>query len=132
MPIDLIYVDDEPDIRTIVAFALEDEPDLVVRLAASGAEALRMVGERRPDLVLLDVMMPQMDGPATLAALRRVAGDGLPVAFVTAKAQPREVAALAALGARAVLTKPFDPLALADQVRALVGSQTLTPRAGTT
>ena len=119
-PVRVIYVDDEPDIRTIVEFALEDEPGMSLRVCASGAEALETAPGFRPDIVLLDVMMPGMDGPTTLQHLR-----GMPelaaarFAFVTAKVQPQEVAHFKSLGAAAVIAKPFDPMALADQVWAI-------------
>lgn len=116
----ILYVDDEADIRTIVQFALEDEEDLDLRICASGQEALDAVVGDRPDIILLDVMMPAMDGPTTLQRLRGQPGyEGQPVAFVTAKVQPREIAQLKALGAIDVIAKPFDPMALADQVRDL-------------
>jgi two-component system OmpR family response regulator len=119
-PVRVMYVDDEPDIRTIVEFALEDEPGMSLRVCASGAEALETAPGFRPDIVLLDVMMPGMDGPTTLQHLR-----GMPelsaarFAFVTAKVQPQEVAHFKSLGAAAVIAKPFDPMALADQVWAI-------------
>ncbi|MEI6414129.1 MAG: response regulator [Pseudomonadota bacterium] len=116
----ILYVDDEPDIRSIVEFALEDEEDFELKICASGQEALNIVGVYQPDLVLLDVMMPGMDGPTTFRRLRELPGlAGLPTAFVTAKVQPREVAEFKAMGAVGVIAKPFDPMALADQVRAL-------------
>ena len=118
--IKIMYVDDEPDIRTIVQFSLEDEEDFEIKICASGQEALDTVGSYQPDLVLLDVMMPGMDGPTTFQRLREQPGLAqLPVAFVTAKVQPHEVTQLKALGAVDVIAKPFDPMRLADQVRAL-------------
>ena len=114
----IMYVDDEADIRTIVQFALEDEEDFELRFCASGQEALHAVGDYQPDLVLLDVMMPGMDGPTTLQRLReQPEWARLPIAFVTAKVQPQEVAHFKAIGAIDVIAKPFDPMALADQVR---------------
>lgn len=116
----LMYVDDEADIRTIVEFALEDEEDFEITLCASGGEALARVAEFRPDLILLDVMMPCMDGPSTLQSLRLLPGfETTPVAFITAKVQPQEVTALKAMGAVGVIAKPFDPMTLAEQVRSL-------------
>ncbi len=114
----IMYVDDEPDIRAIVEMALEMVGGFSVTLCNSGQEALERVQEAGPELVLLDVMMPEMDGPQTLAALRRMpAAAALPVVFMTAKVQPAEVARLRGLGAADVIAKPFDPLALSDQVR---------------
>jgi two-component system OmpR family response regulator len=114
----IMYVDDEADIRTIVQFALEDEEDFELRICASGQEALDAVVGYRPDLVLLDVMMPGMDGPTTLQLLHEQPDLArLPVAFVTAKVQSHEVAHFKAIGATDVIAKPFDPMILADQVR---------------
>jgi CheY-like chemotaxis protein len=116
----LLYVDDEADIRDVVSIALEDEEDFELRLCASGAAALEMAREYRPDLLLLDVMMPGMDGPATLKRLRELPGmENTLAAFVTAKVQPREVEQFRTLGAIGVIAKPFDPMVLAEKVRAL-------------
>lgn len=119
----VLLVDDEPDIRTIGEMALHDVGGWRVLTAASGAEALELIAEERPDLVLLDVMMPVMDGPSTLAALRREeATASIPVVFLTAKVQAAEVERYLALGAMGVLRKPFDPLSLADELREIVGA----------
>lgn len=116
----ILYVDDEADIRTIVQFAFEDEEGFELKVCSSGQEALDTVADYRPALVLLDVMMPGMDGPTTLQRLHVQSGLAqLPVAFVTAKVQPQEVAHLKSLGAVDVIAKPFDPMALADKVRSL-------------
>mgnify|MGYP000890552849 CR=1 FL=1 len=117
MTIKVLYVDDETDIRTIVEFALEDEEGLTIQLCASGAEALVRVESYQPDIILLDVMMPSMDGPTTLQHLRnKPCCANTPVVFVTAKVQPHEVAHFKELGAVAVIAKPFDPMTLAEQV----------------
>jgi two-component system OmpR family response regulator len=116
----IMYVDDEPDIRTIVDLVLHTLEGFSVTLCGSGAEALERAPEILPQLVLLDVMMPGMDGPETLRALRALpATSAVPVVFVTAKVQPAEVARFRGLGAADVIAKPFDPLALAGQVRAI-------------
>lgn len=116
----ILYVDDEADIRTIVQFAFEDEEGFELKVCASGQEALDTVADYRPALVLLDVMMPVMDGPTTLQRLHVQPGLAqLPIAFVTAKVQPQEIAHLKSLGAVDVIAKPFDPMALADHVRSL-------------
>jgi two-component system OmpR family response regulator len=116
----IMYVDDEPDIRTIVDLVLHTLEGFSVTLCGSGAEALERAPEILPQLVLLDVMMPGMDGPETLRALRALpATSAVPVVFVTAKVQPAEVARFRSLGAADVIAKPFDPLALAGQVRAI-------------
>ncbi len=117
MTLNVLYVDDERDIRTIVEFALEDEEGLVIQLCASGQEALTKIETYTPDIILLDVMMPGMDGPTTLQHLRKNPQlVNTPIVFVTAKVQPHEVAQFKALGAVAVIAKPFDPMGLADQV----------------
>jgi CheY-like chemotaxis protein len=114
----VLYVDDEPDIREIAALALGLDGTLDVRTAGSGIEALAAARERAPDLMLLDVMMPDLDGPATLARFRAEAALAtIPVVFVTAKTLPSELARFRALGAADVLSKPFDPMRLLEQVR---------------
>ncbi len=113
----ILYVDDEPDIREIVEMALGLVPSLSVTTAHSGRHALEGMQTSRPDLVLLDVMMPNMDGPSTLREMRRQPDlQSIPVIFMTAKAMPQEVARFRALGAAAVIAKPFDPMLLAEQV----------------
>lgn len=120
----ILYVEDEPDIREIAKLALEMVGGYEVQVCSSGREALLRLQDFMPDFILLDVMMPEMDGPATLAALRAMPGmQTLPVAFMTAKAQPAEISQLQALGARGVIAKPFDPIALATQVRVLWGGE---------
>jgi CheY-like chemotaxis protein len=110
----ILYVDDEDDIREVAVFALELDPELEVRSAASGTQALDVLSSWRPDLVLLDVMMPGMDGPDTLARMRaRPDLTDLPVVFITARTQAHEVERFLALGAAGVIAKPFDPMTLA-------------------
>lgn len=116
----ILYVEDEPDIQAVAKLALEMVGGFSVKLCSSGEEALREVAAFAPDMILLDVMMPGMDGPTTLKALREQPPlAGIPVAFMTAKVQPAEVAYYKSLGARDVIAKPFDPMTLADQVRAI-------------
>lgn len=113
----ILYVDDEPDIREIVQMALDLVPTLAVDTADSGMRALQSMQQSRPDLVLLDVMMPGMDGPSTLRQMRSQPElANIPVIFMTAKAMPQEVARFRALGAAAVIAKPFDPMLLPEQV----------------
>jgi len=114
------YVEDDPDIREIARFALREIGGLQVDLYESGAAALGGLGRSPPDLILLDVMMPEMDGRATLRELRLAPETAAtPVVFLTARVQDHEVADYRGLGAAAVLAKPFDPLTLADDVRAI-------------
>lgn len=117
---EILYVDDEPDIREIVQMALGLVPTLSVSTADSGVRALQNMQTNRPDLVLLDVMMPSMDGPATLQQMRSQPElQSIPVIFMTAKAMPQEVARFRSLGAAAVIAKPFDPMLLGEQVFAI-------------
>lgn len=121
----ILHVDDEPDIREVAAMALRIDPDVDVRSAASGQEALAMLhGDWRPDVVLLDVMMPGMDGPGTLERIRQAPGhETTPVIFMTARAQAHEQSRFLELGAIAVIIKPFDPMSLAGQVRDHLGAR---------
>jgi two-component system, OmpR family, response regulator len=114
----VIYADDEPDIREVAALSLGLDPDLEVRTCASGAEVLAAVATWLPDIILLDVMMPGMDGPTTLARLReRSELATVPVVFITARSQSREVEQFKALGAAGIITKPFDPMTLAQTAK---------------
>ncbi|OOC48487.1 MULTISPECIES: response regulator [Thioalkalivibrio] len=114
----ILYVEDEPDIQAVAELALETVGGFTVKICASGEEAVRDAEAFAPDLILLDVMMPGMDGPSTLEALRGIpALAEVPVAFMTAKVQPSEIEHYKSLGARDVIAKPFDPMALSDQVR---------------
>jgi len=116
----VLVVDDEPDIRIVADLSLRAIGGWQTTLVASGAEALAAIAARRPDLVILDVMMPEMDGPQTLAHIQADPGlKGLPVIFLTAKAQTRDIERFLALGAAGVLSKPFDPMQLPGQVRAI-------------
>jgi CheY-like chemotaxis protein len=116
----VLYVEDEPDIQAVAKLALEMLGGLTVRLCSSGQEALDCAAGFAPDVLLLDVMMPGMDGPSTLREMRqRPDLASLPVIFMTAKVQPDEVASYKAMGALGVIAKPFDPMKLADEVRRL-------------
>ncbi len=119
MPLEkILCVEDEPDIQAVARVALELLGGFQVRICANGQEALTTVPAFAPDLILLDVMMPGMDGPTTLARLRAdPASAGIPVVFLTAKVQPDEVRHYQVLGALDVIAKPFDPMTLAAQVR---------------
>ncbi|MBW8304733.1 MAG: response regulator [Brevundimonas sp.] len=118
----VLHVDDDANIRVLteLSFALSGGGE--VRSAASGAEALALLAAGlRPDLILLDVMMPGMDGPAVLASVRELPDHrNTPIIFMTAQTQDHERAGLMALGAAGVVIKPFDPMTLAQQVRALM------------
>lgn len=117
-PRTVLLVDDEDDIRAVGQIALEDVGGWRTLLAGSGLEAVELAVRERPDVVLLDVMMPGTDGPTTLALLRaRPETANTPIIFLTAKVQKAEVARLLELGAKGVLAKPFDPMTLPDEVR---------------
>lgn len=117
--LNVLHVDDEPDIREVAALALEMDPGISVRSAASGREALEILKSDAPvDVVLLDVMMPELDGPGTLEQLRSLpAHADTPVIFMTARAQSNELDRFLSLGAIAVIIKPFDPMTLGQQLR---------------
>lgn len=120
----VLYVEDEPDIQAVARVALEMIGGFTLTICSSGAQALQEAPAFAPDLILLDVMMPGMDGPTTLANLRQI--DSLantPIVFMTAKVQANEVASYKALGAVDVIAKPFDPMTLAAQVRSIWESQ---------
>jgi CheY-like chemotaxis protein len=114
----ILYVDDDESIRAVAVMALHNVGGFEVIECASGAEALLQAPVARADLILLDAMMPGMDGPATLARLRALpATAATPVVFLTARVQAQEVAELRAAGAIEVLAKPFEPMTLPDKLR---------------
>ncbi len=116
----VMYVEDEPDIRAIAKLALEAVGGFTVELCSSGQEALERAPTFKPDLILLDVMMPGMDGPTTMEALRKQSDTAsLPIAFMTAKVQSTEVQRYTDMGAIGVIAKPFDPMQLANTVKRL-------------
>jgi len=117
----VLIIDDDADIRSIVRLSLSRLGGMEVVEAASGAEGVRTAQDEKPDVILLDMMMPAMDGSATLAALRsQPATATTPVIFLTAKVMRAEIERLRSLGVAGVLTKPFDPRTLPADVRALV------------
>jgi two-component system OmpR family response regulator len=116
----VLYVEDDPDIQLVAQMALELVGGLTLRMCSSGGEAVLAAADCKPDLILLDVMMPGMDGPSTLQELRKLPNTAnTPVIFMTAKVQASEVAHYRSLGALGVIAKPFDPMALPLQVRQL-------------
>lgn len=113
----VLIVDDDADIREIVGFALELDPDWKVVGEAEGERAVGRAVETQPDVILLDVHLAGMDGPATLSALRADERTvEIPVLFLTANTRQADVERLLALGASGVLAKPFDPLSLGAQI----------------
>ena len=114
----VLHVDDEPDIREVVEMSLALDPGLALKSCASGQDALVLAVDWSPNVILLDVMMPQMDGPQTLRHLRSDAKTAeILVLFMTARAQTHEVDHFLSLGATGVISKPFDPMTLAGTVR---------------
>jgi CheY-like chemotaxis protein len=118
----LLLVDDEDDIREVAQLSLEMTAGWEVHTASSGAQALAAARALKPEAILMDVMMPEMDGPT---AVRHLKADpetaGIPVILLTAKVQASDRAAFEGLGVAGVLAKPFDPMALAGEVAAVLG-----------
>lgn len=114
----VMCVEDDADIRTILDFSLGGMGGLTLCLCEGGLQALERVEAFRPQLVLLDVMMPEMSGPETLIALRKLPFmQGVPIVFLTAKAMQDEVEALLECGATGIIVKPFDPVTLPQNIR---------------
>ncbi|MDI1481570.1 response regulator [Polyangium sp. y55x31] len=119
----VLLVDDEPHIRRIGELSLKGVGKWKVVLASSGHEALEIAARETPDVILLDVMMPGMDGQETLLELRaREATAAIPIIFMTAKVQKHEVDRYRELGAAGVIPKPFDPMALPGQIRDILAT----------
>ncbi|MDH3600283.1 MAG: response regulator [Candidatus Tectomicrobia bacterium] len=115
-------IEDDPDIRELTRIALQDIGGFTVDLCASGAEAIAKTPAFDPDIVLLDVMMPEMDGPETFRRLRAIQQlSEKPIVFMTAKVQPSEIKKYEEMGAAGVIMKPFDPMTLPDEIRSLWG-----------
>ncbi|MHA7855169.1 response regulator [Marinobacter shengliensis] len=121
----ILYVEDDPDIRAIAELALQDVGGFNAALCSSGQQALEVAPEFEPDLILLDVMMPEMDGPETMRRLRALdATRATPVIFMTARIQGTEIQEYLALGAIGVIPKPFDPMTLADDIHRIAKENT--------
>jgi two-component system alkaline phosphatase synthesis response regulator PhoP len=113
----ILLIDDEDDIREIAAFSFESAGGFDVETAEGGRAGIEKALGSRPDVVLLDVMMPGLDGPSTLALLQSHDDTrDIPVIFLTAKVQASDKRNLLALGARGIIAKPFDPILLPDTV----------------
>ncbi len=116
----VLYVDDEPDMRMLVQMTLENMGGIKVTVCDSGLHALEAAHDTQPQMIVLDAMMPDMDGPSIL---KEIQGDpkiaAIPVIFLTAKTDPEAISALKAAGAKGVINKPFDLVALPDQIRKL-------------
>jgi CheY-like chemotaxis protein len=120
----VLIIDDEEDTRSIASMSLSILGGLDVIEADSGQDGINKASQEQPDVILLDMMMPVMDGSETLVALRaNESTQKIPVIFLTAKAMTSEIERLKRMGAIGVLTKPFDPTILANQVRAILESE---------
>jgi len=118
----ILIIDDEDDIREVASLSLQTVAGWDVIVASSGAQGVARASEQRPDAILLDVMMPGMDGPTTFRELRKnPATAGIPVLLLTAKVQGSDQRRFADLGVHAVLFKPFDPLTLSTQIASALG-----------
>jgi len=118
----ILVVDDEDHIREVVGLSLETVGGFDVSTAGSGREGLAKAATERPDAILLDVMMPEMDGPTTFSHLKSDATTrDIPVVLLTAKVQAADRARFDELGTTGVLTKPFDPMTLSDQLCGVLG-----------
>lgn len=116
----ICYVEDDPDIQRIVRMSLERIGKMTVEVVGDSTRAVETIIAFKPDLVMLDWMMPVMDGPAVLRKIRELAElKDLPVVFITAKASQRELDELRAMGAVGTISKPFSPKDLPDQLRAI-------------
>jgi len=114
----ILYAEDEPDIQQIASLALEVVGGFTLKTCNSGLEALAEIEAFEPQLLLFDVMMPDMDGPTALAKIRELdAFKNTPAIFMTAKVQPTEVQKYLDMGAVDVIPKPFDPMTLATQIQ---------------
>jgi CheY-like chemotaxis protein len=120
----ILIIDDEDDIREVAALSLEAVAGWQILTASSGAEGMAIAADARPDAILMDVMMPEVDGPTTFGLMQQnPAIADIPVLLLTAKVQGIDQRRFANLGVAAVLFKPFDPLTLAEQISEALGWQ---------
>lgn len=116
----ILYAEDEEDIRVIAKIALEDLGGFTVEYCQNGKEVLAVIEKFQPDLLLLDVMMPEMDGPTTLKKIREDQKFiHIPAIFMTAKIQPNEISQYQDMGVIDIIAKPFDPMKLAENIQAV-------------
>ena len=117
----VLFVDDDPNIRTVARIGLEGLTNWQVELADSGYAGIETAQKDTPDVILLDIMMPGLDGKQTFAKLQESAPlCRVPVIFITAKVQTAEVQQYMKLGAAGVITKPFDPMSLPDEISSIL------------
>ena len=116
----VLYLEDDPHISEVAMIAMRDIGGLDVIRCETGADAISQIESFQPDLLLFDVMLPDMDGPQTLDKIRNLSGfEKTPVVFMTAKAQVQEQKRYMELGALTVIVKPFDAMMLAVQLRSV-------------
>jgi CheY-like chemotaxis protein len=125
-PLHILCVDDEEDIQEVVKLCLEMAGGFTIDTCGGGGDALVYLAHTRPDLILLDVMMPGMDGPATFAAMK-ARGMDIPVVFMTARVRGAEISQYLDMGAAGVIPKPFDPVSLANEVQQLWSASLAKP-----
>ncbi len=114
----ILCVEDEADIQAVAKVALETVGRFEVQMCSSGQEALETLPDFAPDLILLDVMMPGMDGPTTYQEVRKLDGyENVPIIFMTAKVMESDREQYISLGAAGIIAQPFDPMVLSDQIR---------------
>lgn len=113
----IMMIEDDPDIQEAGRLALESIGEFSLTICSSGEAAINIVGEVKPQLILLDVQMPHMDGPTTLKELKKFPeAAAIPIIFLTANVQPHEVAAYKNMGVIEVISKPFNPTTLAETI----------------
>ncbi|MFO7173524.1 MAG: response regulator [Bacillota bacterium] len=118
----ILLIEDDPDIQKMVSLALRFTAGSEVETAPDGATGLRLARERRPELILLDCMLPDTDGYAVCRALKEDPVTGaIPVIFLSARTQAEEIEQGLALGAAGYLVKPFDPMTLAAEIDRILG-----------
>jgi CheY-like chemotaxis protein len=118
----ILIIDDDDDIREVAALTLEATAGWTVYTASCGREGIDAALEQKPEAILMDVMMPEMDGPTTFKEMQQIpAIAGIPVVLLTAKVQGIDQRRFAGLGVAAVLFKPFEPLTLAAQISEVLG-----------
>jgi len=118
----ILCVEDEADIQIVAKLALESVGNFTVHMCSSGSDALVDLPSFDPEIILLDVMMPGMDGPDSFKAIRQLAGyENVPIIFMTAKVMEKDREYYRSLGAAGIIAKPFDPMALPDQIREIWG-----------
>lgn len=114
----ILYAEDEPDVQTVVEMTIQTMSNYQIKICENGKKLLESIDEYFPDLILLDVMMPEMDGPTTFKYLQENENTKkIPVIFMTAKAQVHEIEKFKEIGVVGIITKPFDPLTLCDEIQ---------------